>query len=83
MLETRYISPFTQYFGTWNDGQVPNTYSHYADIMMETLLKKLKPTIEKHINLKLNEAYSYTRVYKKGDVLKRHIDRFSCEISQH
>ena len=41
--------------------------------------KKLKPTIEKHINLKLNEIL-YARVYK-GDVLKRHIDRFSCEIS--
>ena len=24
--------------GTWEDKQVPNTYSHYADQVMETLL---------------------------------------------
>ena len=29
LFDERYISPFTQYWGTWNDEQVPNTYSHY------------------------------------------------------
>ena len=81
LFESKYISPFTEYFGTWDDEQVPNTYSHYSDIVMETLLEKLKSTLEKHTDLKLSEAYSYARVYKKGDVLKRHKDRFSCEIS--
>ena len=81
LFESKYISPFTEYFGTWDDEQVPNTYSHYSDIVMETLLEKLKLTLEKHTDLKLNEAYSYARVYKKGDILKRHKDRFSCEIS--
>jgi hypothetical protein len=38
MFDNRYISPFTTEFGVWNDEQVPNTYSHYADIAMETLL---------------------------------------------
>ena len=27
--------------GTWTDQQVPNTYSHYADMVMETLMGKL------------------------------------------
>ena len=27
-------------FGTWTDKQIPNTYSHYADPVMETLLVK-------------------------------------------
>ena len=31
--------------------------------------------------LKLYPAYTYARIYKKGDELKRHKDRFSCEIS--
>jgi hypothetical protein len=31
--------------------------------------------------VKLYPAYTYTRLYKKGDELKRHKDRFSCEIS--
>jgi len=81
MFDTRYISQFTEYFGVWNDVMVKNTYSHYADIVMETLLIKLLSTMEKETNLKLNPNYSYARIYKKGDILKRHKDRFSCEIS--
>jgi hypothetical protein len=81
LLDSRYISPFTEYFGVWNDDQVPNTYSHYADLAMETLLQRVKPVMEKHTGLKLSETYSYARIYKKGDVLARHKDRFSCEIS--
>ena len=37
--------------------------------------------MQKHTGLKLSETYSYARIYKKGDVLNRHKDRFSCEIS--
>jgi len=81
LFDQKYISPFTEYFGVWNDHQVPNTYSHYSDMVMETLLQKVKPVMEKHTKLKLSETYSYARIYKKGDVLKRHKDRYSCEIS--
>jgi hypothetical protein len=81
LFSSKYMSPFETSFGVWNDEQVPNTYSHYADIVMETLLLKLKPVMEKYTKLKLNENYSYARIYKKGDILKRHKDRFSCEIS--
>jgi hypothetical protein len=81
MFDTRYISQFTEYFGVWNDQQVPNTYSHYSDIVMETLLVKLLPIMEENTELKLTPNYSYARIYKKGDVLERHKDRFSCEIS--
>jgi hypothetical protein len=77
----KFISPFTDYFGIWNDLQVPNTYSHYADIAMETLLVKVLPIMQKLTKLKLTPNYSYARIYKKGDILKRHKDRFSCEIS--
>jgi hypothetical protein len=81
LFNTRYVSPFETMFGVWNDEQVQNTYSHYADIAMETLLLKVQPIMEKETNLKLIPNYSYARIYKKGDVLKRHKDRFSCEIS--
>ena len=81
LFDQKYISPFTEYFGIWTDPQVPNTYSHYADIAMETLLQKVKPIMEKHTGFKLSETYSYARIYKKGDVLARHKDRYSCEIS--
>ena len=48
LFDKRYISPFTDYSGIWNDEQVPNTYSHYSDIAMETLLQQVKPIMEKH-----------------------------------
>ena len=81
LFDQRYISPFTDYWGGWNDPQMPNTYSHYADLVSETLLQKIQPLMEKHTDLKLSPTYSYARIYKKGDVLVRHKDRFSCEIS--
>jgi len=79
----RYISPFENIIGHYeNDNeQIPNTYSQYANIAMETLLLKCQPAMEKATGLKLYPAYTYARIYKKGDVLKRHKDRFSCEIS--
>ena len=80
-FNTRYVSPFTTEWGVWNDEQVPNTYSHYADTAMETLLLAVQPKMEKLTGLKLNPTYSYARIYKRGDVLNRHKDRFSCEIS--
>jgi hypothetical protein len=81
LFKTKYISPFETAFGSFGDGQIPNSYSHYSDIVMETLLLKLQPLMEKTTELKLIPNYSYARIYKKGDVLKRHKDRFSCEIS--
>jgi len=67
--------------GTWKDKQIPNTFSCYGDTFMETLMMKVLPVMEKHTALKLLPTYSYTRAYKKGDELKRHKDRPSCEIS--
>jgi hypothetical protein len=81
LFESKYISPFETMFGVWNDDQVPNTYSHYSDTAMETLLQEVKPIMQKHTKLKLSETYSYARIYKKGDTLPRHKDRYSCEIS--
>ena len=79
----RYFSPFEYILGYYEepDGQIPNTYSAYGNIAMETLLLKCQPGMEKATGLKLYPAYTYARIYKKGDELKRHKDRFSCEIS--
>ena len=68
-------------WGSWDDPQIPNTYSHHGDMAMDTLLQMCLPLMEKHTGKKLIPTYSYARLYKKGDVLARHKDRFSCEIS--
>jgi hypothetical protein len=79
----RYISPFENIIGHYEgrDEQIPETYSQYSNIAMETLMLKCQPEMEKVTGLKLYPAYTYARIYKKGDELKRHKDRFSCEIS--
>ena len=33
--------------GTWADQQIPNTYSCYADFVMETLMMKVLPKMQK------------------------------------
>ena len=79
----RYISPFENIIGQYeeSDGQIPHTYSQYSNIAMETLMLKCQPEMEKVTELKLYPSYTYARIYKKGDELKRHKDRFSCEVS--
>ena len=82
-LKERYISPYETFLGYYENEkqQVPGTYSHYSNIAMETLLLKCQPIMEKTTGLKLYPSYSYIRLYEKGSELKRHKDRFSCEIS--
>lgn len=82
-MKERYLSPYENILGFYetNHQQIPNTYSCYSDIAMETLMLKCQTKMEEVTKLKLNPAYTYARVYKNGDELKRHKDRFSCEIS--
>ena len=81
MQANNYISKFTPGFGKWGDEQIPNTYSVYGDMFMETLMMKVLPIMQQRTDMNLVPCYTYTRVYKKGDILKRHSDRPSCEIS--
>tara|TARA_A100001201_G_scaffold143454_2_gene145179 strand:+ start:167 stop:802 length:636 start_codon:yes stop_codon:yes gene_type:complete len=82
-IDTKFISPFNHTYGFIenNTQQVPGSFCTYGDVAFDTLLLKLLPLMEKKTGLKLNPSYSYTRNYKKGDELKRHKDRFNCEIS--
>ena len=81
--QARFISPYETLLGEYEKAksQIPNTYSQYSNMAMETLMLKCQPLMEKATGLKLYPAYTYARIYKKGDELKRHKDRFSCEIS--
>jgi hypothetical protein len=81
LRETKTISQFNEWFGRIVDTQIPETYCIYSDILMETLLTKIKKKMKQITNLDLIETYSYVRLYKKGDELKRHKDRKACEIS--
>jgi hypothetical protein len=63
------------------DIQVPGTPAVYGDPRMELLLTRLTPIVEAEAGVAVYPTYSYFRVYKKGDKLKKHKDRPSCEIS--
>ena len=82
-LASRYISPFEKSMGFYEgkNAQIPGAYCTYGNVAMETLMLKCQPQMEKTTKLKLIPAYAYSRIYSKGDELKRHKDRFSCEIS--
>ena len=67
--------------GNFHDPQVPGSYAKYADRFMETLLIKTIDVMQKKTDLKLVPTYSYTRLYRTGNILNRHKDRPSCEIS--
>ena len=67
--------------GNFKDRQVPGSYAKYADRLMETLLVKTIPIMKAKTGLDLIPTYSYTRLYRTGNILNRHKDRPSCEIS--
>ena len=75
------IHSHSEILGTWSAPQIPNTYACYGDFVMETMLMKVLPVMKKETGLDLCPTYSYARAYKKGDELKKHKDRPSCEIS--
>jgi hypothetical protein len=63
------------------DKQVPGTPAIYSDPQMERLLEDLAPMVEKAASISVYPTYSYLRVYKHGDQLKKHKDRPACQIS--
>jgi hypothetical protein len=63
-----------------NDDPSSN-YSAYADPLIETVLQNSLPYMEEITGKSLYPTYSFSRVYMKGDELKPHVDRKSCEVT--
>ena len=81
MLENYVTHSGNWLVGNFHDKQVPGSYAKYADRLMETLLIKTIPVMKAKTGLNLIPTYSYTRLYRTGNILNRHKDRPSCEIS--
>jgi hypothetical protein len=68
--------------GQFGDEQIKtDCFVTYGDTAFDTLLELIRPVMEHHTKQKLIPTYSYARIYEKGDTLKKHKDRKSCEIS--
>jgi len=81
MMKNNKVNPANPFMGNRTDQQIPGAYSKYADWVMETLLQFMRPIMKQRTGLELIPTYSYTRLYEKGNILHRHKDRPSCEIS--
>jgi len=81
MMKNNKVNPVNPFIGTRNDTQVPGCYAKYADWVMETLLMYMIPIMKAKTGMDLVPTYSYTRLYEKGNILRRHKDRPSCEVS--
>mgnify|MGYP003140611231 FL=1 len=81
MVKHNKVNPANPFIGERTDKQVLGAYSKYADWVMETLLMFMIPIMKAKTGMELLPTYSYTRLYEKGNKLRRHKDRPSCEVS--
>ena len=81
MMKHNKVNPINPFIGNRVDKQIPGAYSKYGDWVMETLLQYMRPIMKAKTGMDLIPTYSYTRLYEKGNILRRHKDRSSCEIS--
>jgi len=63
-----------------SDSPLGGVHREYGDPMMETLLEHLQETVEQATDLALWPTLSFYYHYQKGNDLKPHKDRESCEI---
>lgn len=66
---------------TIQDDQCPLSHSFYNAPEAEQAGRYLAEPLSKLLNLNLDYAYCYARIYQPGEVLVPHTDRESCEIS--
>ena len=53
----------------------------FHDVMLDTVLEDVWPTLENIVDLDLLPTYAYARLYKNSNILAKHVDRPACEIS--
>lgn len=63
------------------DPQCPLSGAIYGDEVFDSLLERLKKPLSDQLGIELVPTYTYARLYEPGEVLERHSDRPSCEIS--
>ncbi len=63
------------------DAQAPRSPSHYNFLPFVRLLVEQVPRIGALCGEPVLPTYAYSRVYKAGELLARHVDRDACEIS--
>ena len=63
------------------DDQCPESDAIYGDPEFENILAAFAKPIGDTVGRELIPTYTYARIYRPGEILKKHKDRPSCEIS--
>lgn len=66
---------------SFRDNHIPTAASVTNTAETDALLLDLRPKIEEISGIRLVPTYSYARLYFYGDIMIRHHDRPSCEVS--
>lgn len=64
-----------------NDDQCPLSDAVYGDPIFDDILQKFAKPIGDAVGRTLLPTYTYARIYRPGEILKKHKDRPACEIS--
>ena len=64
-----------------NDDQCPLSDAVYGDPLFDNILEKFAKPIGDAVGHTLLPTYTYARIYRPGEILKKHKDRPACEIS--
>ena len=64
-----------------SDDQIPNTPAKHNYISFLEILCQKTSEVSEIIGESVLPTYSYARIYKNGDILKKHTDRDACEVS--
>lgn len=64
-----------------NDEQCPLSDAVYGDPIFDTILQRFAKPIGNAVGRTLLPTYTYARIYRPGEILKKHKDRPACEIS--
>lgn len=78
---TQELNKYIERGETENDPQCPKSEAIHGTPTFDKLLEDLLPHFEKACGKRLYPTYSYARLYKPGEELKKHTDRPACEIS--
>ncbi|MGI9290582.1 MAG: hypothetical protein ACR2QG_04795 [Gammaproteobacteria bacterium] len=78
-LESYYLATMSR--GKGHLAHDKTSINSYGEACADTLLYAMREKMEKITGLPLNPGFSFVRLYRKGEKLRRHIDRGANEVN--
>jgi hypothetical protein len=78
-LESYYLQTMAK--GKGHIAHDRTSYNTYGEACADTLLYAMREKMEAATDLQLNPGFSFVRLYRKGEKLRKHLDRGANEIN--